>query len=93
MAWQALVEIDARDPVPGGRLRELLEAHPRVVSLSVNAPAGRRLLGRARPASALVGVEAETREEAERVARAAVEDALARAGVRASLRVGAFRGR
>jgi hypothetical protein len=98
MAWHALVEIDARSPIPAEELRAAIEAHPRVVSVSVNAPVGvegwRRALagfGRARPSSALVTLEAAERHEAERIATAAVQEALARVGVEARLRAEAFR--
>ncbi len=97
MSWHALVEIDAA--VPGAGLGAILEAHPRLTAVSVHAPmeapsGWRRALagfGRTRAASVFVSVAADDRAEAERIARAAVEDALARLGIEAKLRVGAFR--
>ncbi|HSP71024.1 MAG TPA: hypothetical protein VLN26_01580 [Gaiellaceae bacterium] len=97
--WHVLVDVGTSEPLPAEKLAAVLETHPLILAVSVNAPApppgGWRktlaALGRARPASVLVGVEAEERGEAERIACAAVEEALARLGVEARLRASAFR--
>lgn len=96
--WQVLVDVAA--PLPGAEVAALLEAHPSLASVSVHAPppppdGWRRALaalGRTRPASVLVAVDVAERAEAERIALAAVAEALARVGVEARLRAASFRG-
>jgi hypothetical protein len=96
--WHVLVEVGAAEALPAQELAAALEAHPSILAVSVNAPVAppggwRRTLaafGRTRPASVLVGVRAEAKGEAERIARAAVEEALVRLGVAARLHASAF---
>jgi len=97
--WHVLVDVGASQALPAEELAAALDAHPLILAVSVNAPAAppggwRRTLagfGRTRPASVLVGVQAEEKSEAERIGRAAVEEALVRLGVQARLRASAFR--
>ncbi len=99
MSWHVLVDVEAAERLPAAELEAAIEAHPLVAGASVHAPEppppGWRkalaALGRTRPPSVLVAVEVAEREEAERVAVAAVEEALARAGVEGAARAaGAF---
>lgn len=97
--WHVLVDVGASEPLPAEKLAAVLETHPLILAVSVNAPAPppggwRKALagfGRTRPASVLVGIDAPDRVEAERIGRAAVEEALARLGIAARLRASAFR--
>jgi len=100
MTWHVLVDVRAGAQLRAAELQEAVEAHLLVVSASVHAPAPpppgwRKALaafGVSRPPSVLVSVEAAEKDDAQRIAVAAVEEALARTGVEGSARsAGAFR--
>lgn len=88
MTWHVLVDLRTGQPLPAG-LQAAVETHPLVAGVSVHAPAPppagwRKTLaafGRTKPPSVLVAVEVAERREAERIAVAAVAEALARVGV------------
>ena len=99
MTWHVLVDVRTTDLLPAG-LRDAVEEHPLVAGASVHAPvppaSGWRrafaAFGASRSPSVLLALEVDDRDEAERVAAAAVEEALARTGVEGVVRVaGAFR--
>ena len=100
MTWHVLVDVRADAQLRAAELQEVLEAHPLVSFASVHAPAPppsgwRKALaafGVSRPPSVLLSIESSSKDDAKRIAVAAVEEALARSGIDGSVRAaGAFR--